>query len=139
MLLDQVDDSYWRFLEQVAGDRDMSMDEVQEVARGRVYTGERAIDAGLVDRIGDLDDAVEAAALAAGLGDDYEVRFYRRTTPSLWQRLRTGRLLGETPDDVAAEVEITAAFDQLVITDLLGLELWDQPLALLEDYGGLVE
>jgi protease IV len=68
-----VDGSYERFLGQVADWRDMPADEVRELAEGRVWLGEAALESGLVDRLGSLDDALASAADRAGLGDDYEV------------------------------------------------------------------
>ena len=50
-----------------------SRDDVDAVARGRIWSGEQAKRLGLVDRIGGLQHAIERAAERAGLGDDYEV------------------------------------------------------------------
>lgn len=68
-----VEGAYQRFLGQVAEARGLSVGEVREFAEGRVWLGETALAAGLVDRIGTLDDALAAAAERAGLGDDFEV------------------------------------------------------------------
>jgi protease-4 len=46
------------------------------VARGRVWSGSQAAERGLVDRVGSLQDAVDAAARIAGLGPDYRVDWY---------------------------------------------------------------
>ena len=62
-----IDHAYQRFLETVAKARDMSVAEVDTVARGRVWTGEAADKLGLVDQIGGVDDAIAAAAARAGL------------------------------------------------------------------------
>lgn len=68
-----VEGAYDRFLGQVADARALSIEDVREVAEGRVWLGETALAAGLVDRIGTLDDALAAAAERAGLGDEFEV------------------------------------------------------------------
>jgi len=68
-----VEGAYQRFLGQVAEARGMSLEDVLEFAEGRVWLGETARAAGLVDRIGTLDDTLAAAADRAGLGDDFEV------------------------------------------------------------------
>jgi protease IV len=68
-----VEGGYERFLAQVAEARGLRPDEVREVAEGRVWLGQAALDNGLVDRLGTLDDALAAAAELAALGDDYEV------------------------------------------------------------------
>jgi len=66
---------YERFLERVASGRDMTRDAVHEVAQGRIWSGQKALELGLVDRIGTLDDAIRSAAKLAGL-DTYHVREY---------------------------------------------------------------
>lgn len=62
-----IEHGYRRFLETVAGARNMSVEEVDLVARGRVWTGEAAEGLGLVDHVGGLEAAVVAAAQRAGL------------------------------------------------------------------------
>ena len=68
-----VEGAYDRFLGDVADWRDMALDEVRPLAEGRIWLGEVALEAGLVDRLGTLDDALASAADRAGLDDDYEV------------------------------------------------------------------
>ncbi|WP_273359813.1 signal peptide peptidase SppA [Anaerococcus octavius] len=53
-----VDSAFSRFVKVVADGRNMSEDEVRKLADGRVYDGSQAVKNGLVDEIGDLDDAV---------------------------------------------------------------------------------
>ncbi|MFU8895458.1 MAG: signal peptide peptidase SppA [Gammaproteobacteria bacterium] len=65
--------AYDRFLGQVADAREMPMDEVRDVAEGRIWLGQVALEAGLVDRLGTLDEALASAADRAGLGEDFEV------------------------------------------------------------------
>ncbi|MEM6851794.1 MAG: signal peptide peptidase SppA, partial [Pseudomonadota bacterium] len=68
-----VEDTYGDFLKIVSEGRDMPIDRVDEVAQGRVWIGSTAQNLGLVDEIGDLDDAVAAAARRANLAS-YEVK-----------------------------------------------------------------
>ncbi|CAN5488455.1 signal peptide peptidase SppA [soil metagenome] len=66
---------YARFVDVVAESRNMTTAAVEEIAGGRVYTGQRAFELGLVDVIGGLDDAVRTAAHMAGFEPgDYTVR-----------------------------------------------------------------
>jgi protease-4 len=58
---------YETFVKNVADGRGMSIEAVKEVARGRVWTGTDALEIGLVDEIGGLDDAIAYAAEQAGL------------------------------------------------------------------------
>lgn len=74
-----VDRIYQDFLELVASARGMTTEAVHEVAQGRVWTGSKALELGLIDRIGELDDATAIAAELAGL-ESYRVTF---PTPEL--------------------------------------------------------
>ena len=58
---------YERFLQRVADGRGMPRDSVHAIAQGRIWSGEKAREIGLVDAIGGLDDAVAAAAQMTGL------------------------------------------------------------------------
>lgn len=68
-----VEGAYERFLEQVAEARGLAPEEVLKFAEGQIWLGEAALDAGLVDRIGTLDDTLDAAADLAALDGDYRV------------------------------------------------------------------
>ena len=65
-----VDDVWNQFVEAVVLGRDLSRARVEELADGRVYSGESARDEGLVDRLGTLEDALDAAGRMAGLGEN---------------------------------------------------------------------
>lgn len=62
-----IDDAYQRFIQLVSDGRDIPLDEVDAMAQGRVWTGARALELGLVDELGDLDAAIASAADLAGL------------------------------------------------------------------------
>ncbi len=68
---------YKTFLERVSDGRGMTVEEVNLVAQGRVWTGEEAKEIGLVDSIGGLQDAIEAAAGLAGVME-YRIVEYPR-------------------------------------------------------------
>ena len=68
-----IDFGYRRFIELVASGRDLPTEQVEAVAQGRVWLGERALEHGLIDNLGHLDDAVARAAELAGL-DEYDVK-----------------------------------------------------------------
>ena len=69
-----VDHSYAQFIQRVASGRRKTPAAVDAIAQGRVWAGRDALRLGLVDRIGDYDEAVHAAAKRAKLGQDYDVR-----------------------------------------------------------------
>jgi protease-4 len=62
-----IDTIYVQFKQKVAGGRKKSMEFVDSIAQGRVWSGTKAVEIGLVDRIGSLDDAIAAAAAKAGV------------------------------------------------------------------------
>jgi protease-4 len=62
-----VDDAYEEFVQIVADGRGMSTERVKELADGRVYTGEQALDLGLVDQLGNLPAAIQHAAELGGI------------------------------------------------------------------------
>lgn len=70
-----VDHTYQRFLSLVAEGRKMSIEQVDAIAQGRVWSGQHAQEIGLVDKLGGLDDAIAATAKYAGLKDDFNIRF----------------------------------------------------------------
>jgi protease-4 len=70
VLQDLVDDVWRQFVEAVVLGRDLSRARVEELADGRVYSGERARDEGLIDRLGTLQDALDAAGRMGGLGEN---------------------------------------------------------------------
>jgi len=72
-----VDHVYDRFLTIVAEARESTTDHVHQVAQGRVWTGAKALELGLVDELGGLKQAVESAAELAEL-DVYDVEEVRR-------------------------------------------------------------
>ncbi|MFK7847856.1 MAG: signal peptide peptidase SppA [Rhodothermales bacterium] len=75
-LLEQsVDETYQTFLQLVAESRDMTVDEVHELAQGRVWTGMDAKENGLVDELGNIDRAIALAAEQAELEEGtYDIR-----------------------------------------------------------------
>ena len=74
-----VDNVYELFVGKVAAGRDMSVDRADSLARGRVWVGADALEMGLIDSPGGLEEAIAAAADAAGLADgDYAVDFIAR-------------------------------------------------------------
>lgn len=70
----QLDDVYRLFLERVATGRKKRPEDIDRVGGGRVWTGQQAFERGLVDEIGTFEDAVRAAANAAGIHDADKVR-----------------------------------------------------------------
>ena len=73
-----IDSFYERFLVVMKdGRRNLAVDQVRKLADGRIYSGDQAMANGMVDGIGYLDDAIEAAKQAAGVSEA-KVVMYRR-------------------------------------------------------------
>ncbi len=79
-----TDEFYEIFLKRVADGRGITRDEAHAVAQGRIWPGLKAKELGLVDKIGELDDAIAAAASKAGL-EKYRVTEYPVTKEPLEQ------------------------------------------------------
>ena len=75
-----INQGYELFTGRVAQGRKMSQDSVKAVAEGRVWTGEQAMKIGLVDKLGNLNDAIAAAAKAAKI-EKYSVGRYPEPAP----------------------------------------------------------
>jgi protease-4 len=72
-----LDRVYGDFTGKVAAEREIDLEQVLEIARGRVWTGEDALERGLVDELGGLVRAIELAKEAAGLEPGDPVRLKR--------------------------------------------------------------
>lgn len=84
----EADLFYLDFIERVAVGRKMSVEDVDAIARGRVWTGADAKERGLVDELGGLRTAITRAKVLAGLKPDAEVRIVGYPGSSLMDRLR---------------------------------------------------
>ncbi len=84
----EADLFYDDFVRRVAEARDMSVDDVDAVARGRVWTGSDAMERGLVDELGGLRTAVRRAKVLAGLDADTKVRLAGYPSSSVRDYLR---------------------------------------------------
>lgn len=87
-----VEDVHRQFVETVVKKRKLSKADVEKVADGRILTGRQAKELGLVDEIGNLQDAIAEAAKMAGIKGKPDVVYARRTRFSLLEFL-----LGESP------------------------------------------
>ena len=76
-----VDNTYEKFVTKVSENRDMRYEEVHAVAKGRIWSGEKASLLGLVDNIGDLDDAISSASSLANLKDYKVITYVKELEP----------------------------------------------------------
>ena len=110
---------YDQFLEKIADSRGMDVDYLDTVAQGRTWLGKDALEKGLVDEIGGLEDAIEHAAELAGLSE-YKVTDYPRgnNLDEMLQALLEGRELDVSVDPATRlirtfqdELEMLKAFN----------------------------
>ncbi len=123
----QVLSFYGLFLSRVAEGRHMTMEAVDAVAAGQVWTGAQAMSRGLVDGMGSLEDAILLAKVRAGLAPDADVEL-RNVEPerSVLSRLTGGlAALSSSPvTDLAAAVpELRAAALLLQIGPVVALPM----------------
>lgn len=98
---------YDDFVRRVAEGRGMTVEAVEEVARGRVWTGADAHARGLVDTLGGLRTAVRRAKVLAGLDEDDRVKVVSAPGSSLREMLRprpSSQPAASLPDLAAALV-----------------------------------
>jgi protease-4 len=84
-----VNQTYDRFLSLVGGNRNLSKKEVEEVAEGRVWVGQDALEIGLIDELGGLSQALEEAINLANISGAFEIEEFPKV---------------ETPADAIAEL-----------------------------------
>jgi protease-4 len=99
-----IDEYYEQFIDVVAEGRGLSKEEVRNLATGQIYTGTEAKELGLVDKLGDLDTAIDLAAELAGI-EAPTVEYYKQ--PKLTIRSLLGfaeaiqaRILGLSAQDI---------------------------------------
>ncbi|MDF1557308.1 MAG: signal peptide peptidase SppA [ANME-2 cluster archaeon] len=93
---------FQRFVDEVARGRNMSSGEVKDLADGRVYTGSRAMELGLVDETGNLYYAIDVAAELGGIEGEPTVIYENR--PS-WSRILFG-----SEGNTVAEAEVFLSY-----------------------------
>ena len=81
-----VDKGYKDFITMAAEARKTTPEKIHEIAQGRIWSGKDALELGLVDRLGGLEDALKSAAKLAKLGDNFGVKYIRKK-PGAYDRL----------------------------------------------------
>jgi len=112
ILHQELNSTYREFLERVAAARNLTVEEVNRLGRGRVWTGQQALELHLIDRVGGYDQAIEAAKKMAGISPEEKVRL------AVWPKKRSWLdiILGRGKETAA--VNETAEFWQSLKTCL---------------------
>ncbi|OCG69327.1 signal peptide peptidase SppA [Gilliamella sp. Occ3-1] len=115
-----IDNGYQTFISLVAKARNMTTEQVDKIGQGQVWLGSEASKIGLVDKLGDFDDAIETAATLANL-TDYEID---------WQKPKGNWFSAFYSDMIAMLPKSTAEifFEQLPATKQLQqhVSLWNK-------------
>ena len=114
-----VNNGYELFLTRCSDGRGISMEELDKIAQGRVWTGSTAKELGLVDELGGLDKALEIAIAKAGV-DAYTVMSYPKKEGFLESLMNTNpgnyikaRMLNGKMNDVYRQFSIIENFDKI--------------------------
>lgn len=114
-----VNNGYELFLTRCSDGRGISMEELDKIAQGRVWTGSTAKELGLVDELGGLDKALEIAIAKAGV-DAYTVMSYPKKEGFLESLMNTnpgnyikGRMLNGKMNDMYRQFSIIENFDKI--------------------------
>ncbi|WP_193161139.1 signal peptide peptidase SppA [Microbulbifer hainanensis] len=128
-----VENTYARFLRIVAEARGSTPEEVNKIAQGQVWTGRAAQQLGLVDELGNLNDAIEGAAQLANL-EDYQVEEIKRPLSPMEKFLRalTDNVDARIASSVKANLPLAAWLNTLepALAPLSDLQSYRDPRAL---------
>ena len=118
----RIEESYRLFLERVTAGRKKTLEEVDRLARGRVWTGAEALDRGLVDALGGVDDALRVLRDLARLGPESRLvleRFPGKRSPlEIITRRRTPSPLASSLDEASALALVGAVSGRPLALDL---------------------
>lgn len=126
-----IERGYTEFLTMVGENRNMTTTEVDSVAQGRVWTGSKALELGLVDKLGNINDAIKAAADKAGLSQ-YDVKVVKQELTPSEQMIKD--LLGEAKahgwlpqGSVSAEQKLLGKLAKQLKQDFVLLNQFNDP------------
>ena len=89
-----IEDTYESFVGKAAEGRQMAYEELEPLARGRIYTGAQAKELGLVDELGGLKTAIEHMEGILGLEENEEIELVLYPRPkTFWEQLASGSLV----------------------------------------------
>lgn len=97
-----VEQIYTTFVNRVSAGRNMTFEQVNEIAQGRVWTGKEAIKNGLVDQLGGLNDAIKVAAELAAV-ENYRVRNYPNYKTDLKDALQMNPFIKASKENILKE------------------------------------
>lgn len=124
-----MNEIYQQFTAKAAQGRKMDVEKLEQLARGRIYSGQRALEIGLVDAIGTLEDAVKEAATLAKLENTSKLE--RLELPKPGSPLEA--LLGPMGAETKVKQEIEAAVLDTLPAEVQAILRDQQVMKLMED------
>ena len=82
-----IDGVHKQFIRAVAEGRNLPIEAVEKIADGRILTGEQAKELGLIDQLGNLQDAITLASQLAGIKGEPHIIYPEKKRPSVWDFL----------------------------------------------------
>jgi protease-4 len=125
-----IQKGYRDFIGRVAKARGKTPEQIDAIARGRVWSGSQAKERGLVDKLGGLQEAIAAAAARAEIGDGYRVHYVEREL-NAWERFA----LNFSNTEAAASIGRWSGLASLP-THLVPKAELQQTLSMLQNLGG---
>lgn len=90
LLQGMIDDVHLQFVLAISEGRNISVERLQSYVDGRMFTGRQALEIGLIDELGTLNDAIDYAAKVAGLGKDPALIYPEPEREDFFERLLQG-------------------------------------------------
>lgn len=118
-----IEHGYHEFLSLVSSARNMSIEQVDNVAQGRVWSGLTAHELGLVDELGDFNLAIEHAAQLAQL-ENFSTKVFEKTLTPMQEFYR--KLLGEVASSFGIEATPASPLQKIISRVGQQLELFNQ-------------
>ncbi len=112
-LQENVVKTYDQFTKRVAEGRGLTQTYVDSIGQGRVWSGTDAIGLGLVDQLGDMEDAIAYAAQKANLGDDYKVVEMPKQKDFMTRLMESMSGSGSDKLDAAMRMKLGGYYDYL--------------------------
>ncbi|MCX7545690.1 signal peptide peptidase SppA [Marinicella gelatinilytica] len=133
LIQSNIEYGYQQFITAVAMARGLEVSMVDQVARGRVWTAKQAKDLGLIDQLGNLQQAIKDAADRAGLSEDYQVSWLEKELSF------TEQMLADSMVKMASLMEPRQVSGQMQLQQLLAPMMADMQLFMNRRPGEVVE
>ncbi|MGR3219602.1 MAG: signal peptide peptidase SppA [Candidatus Anammoxibacter sp.] len=93
VLSEIVDEMYMRFITLISKERGLPIDQVRILADGRIFTGKQAVNNGLIDQVGYLEDAIDIAKDLAGLKEAKIIKYERKLSVGDFLKVMASKML----------------------------------------------